>query len=134
MRQTRVIFWPSQQGHSVAAQINRKATTVELSAAPRPSLREREILDPTPSPVACRDAQVPVPHQQLVFEEYKRAVAQAEDRVATLNTAIEDAVPGWHFAPVVDALRALRDVNTTIAATVVAWSCSEPVAAIVTSC
>ena len=74
------------------------------------------------------------PHQQLAFEEYKRAVVQAEDRVATLNTAIEDAVPGWHFAPVVDALRALRDVNTTIAATVVAWSCSEPVAAIVTSC
>ena len=60
------------------------------------------------------------PHQQLAFEEYKRAVAQAEDRVATLNTAIEDAIPGWHFAPVVDALRALRGVNTTIAATVVA--------------
>jgi transposase len=60
------------------------------------------------------------PHQQLAFEEYKRAVAQAEDRVATLNTAIEDTIPGWHFAPVVDALCALRGVNTTIAATVVA--------------
>ena len=59
-------------------------------------------------------------HQQLVFEEHKRAVAQAEERVATLNCAIEDAIPDWHFAPVVDALRALRGVNTTIAATVVA--------------
>lgn len=43
------------------------------------------------------------PHQQLAFEEYKRAVAQAECRVETLNMAIEDAVPDWHFAPVVDA-------------------------------
>ena len=62
----------------------------------------------------------PYSHQQLAFEEYKRAVAQAEDRIETLNKAIEDAVLGWHFAPIVDALRALRGVNTTIAATVVA--------------
>jgi len=59
-------------------------------------------------------------HQQLVFEELKRAVDQAEERVATLDQAIETAIPDWHFAPVVDALRALRGVNTTIAATVVA--------------
>ncbi|WP_295039790.1 IS110 family transposase [Sulfitobacter sp.] len=59
-------------------------------------------------------------HQQLVFEELKRAVDQAEERVATLDQAIETVIPDWHFAPVVDALRALRGVNTTIAATVVA--------------
>ncbi len=59
-------------------------------------------------------------HQQLAFEELKRAVDQAEARVATLDQAIDDAVPDWHFAPVVDALRALRGVNTIIAATVVA--------------
>ena len=59
-------------------------------------------------------------HQQLVFEEYKRAVTQAEDRVATLDKVIADALPGWHFAPAVDALRALRGVNTIIAATIVA--------------
>ena len=45
---------------------------------------------------------------------------QAEERVSTLDQAIETAIPDWHFAPVVDALRALRGVNTTIAATVVA--------------
>ena len=60
------------------------------------------------------------PHQQLVFEELKRTVVQNEERVATLDQAIDDAIPRWHFAPVVDALRALRGVNTTIAATVVA--------------
>lgn len=62
----------------------------------------------------------PYAHQQLAFEELKRAIDQCEARVATLDRAIEDAIPGWHFAPLVDALRALRGVNTTIAATVVA--------------
>ncbi|MEM1362961.1 MAG: transposase [Pseudomonadota bacterium] len=37
-----------------------------------------------------------------------------------MNEAIEHAVPGWLFAPVVDALLALCGVNTTIATTVVA--------------
>lgn len=60
------------------------------------------------------------PHQQVAFEELKRTIDQAETRVATLDQVIEEAIPNWHFAPVVDALRALRGVNTTIAATVVA--------------
>lgn len=59
-------------------------------------------------------------HQQLVFEELKRTVDQNEHRVATLDQTINDAIPDWHFAPVVDSLRALRGVNTTVAATVVA--------------
>ena len=62
----------------------------------------------------------PYPHQQLAFEELKRAIDQIEVRVATLDRTIEEVVAGWRFAPVVDALRALRGVNTTIAATVVA--------------
>jgi transposase len=37
-----------------------------------------------------------------------------------LDQAVAEAVQTWRFAPVVDALRALRGVNTTIAATVVA--------------
>ncbi len=61
-----------------------------------------------------------VPHQQLAFEELKRAVDQSEARVATMDKAIEEAIQTWRFAPVVDALRALRGVNTIIAATVVA--------------
>lgn len=32
-------------------------------------------------------------HQQLVFEELKRAVDQAEERVSTLDQAIETAIP-----------------------------------------
>uniref|UniRef100_UPI001C12D78D transposase n=1 Tax=Mangrovicoccus sp. HB161399 TaxID=2720392 RepID=UPI001C12D78D len=60
------------------------------------------------------------PHQQLAFEEMKRPVDQAETRVATLDKAIEEAISTWRFAPVVDALRALRGVSATVAATVVA--------------
>ncbi|GAB1584153.1 hypothetical protein PPNSA23_40960 [Phyllobacterium phragmitis] len=57
------------------------------------------------------------PHQQLAFEELKRAIHQIDERIRTLDRAIEDAVKPWRFAPVVDALRTLRGVNTTIAAT-----------------
>ncbi|MCE6967013.1 IS110 family transposase [Cereibacter sphaeroides] len=59
-------------------------------------------------------------HQQLVFEELKRAIHDIGERVARLDRAIEEAVGTWRFRPVVEALRALRGVNTTIAATVVA--------------
>ena len=59
---------------------------------------KRKILDAAPSPVAGRDAQSSdYPHQQRAFEEYKRAVAQAEDRVETLNRAIEDAGTAMAF-------------------------------------
>ena len=50
----------------------------------------------------------------------KRAVRQIDDRIATLDGVISDTVVVWRFGPVVDALRALRGVNTTIAATLVA--------------
>lgn len=60
------------------------------------------------------------PYQQLAFEEMKRAIRQIDERVATLDQAIADTVAVWRFGPVVDALRALRGVNTTIAATLVA--------------
>jgi transposase len=60
------------------------------------------------------------PYQQLAFEEMKRAIRQIDERVATLDQAIADTVAAWRFGPVVDALRALRGVNTTITATLVA--------------
>ena len=60
------------------------------------------------------------PSQQLAFEELKRTIHQISARLATLNRAIEDAVKSWRFGPVVDALRALRGVDTTIAATLAA--------------
>ena len=60
------------------------------------------------------------PHQQLAFEELKRSIHQIAARLATINQAIADAVKTWRFGPVVEALRALRGVDTTIAATLAA--------------
>ena len=62
----------------------------------------------------------PFPHQQMAFEELKRTIREIEARVERLDLAIDEAVKSWRFGPVVDALRALRGVNTTIAATLVA--------------
>jgi transposase len=50
----------------------------------------------------------------------KRAVRQIDERIATLDEVVLDTVVVWCFGPVVDAVRALRGVNTTIAATLVA--------------
>ena len=60
------------------------------------------------------------PHQQLAFEEMKRAIHEIEERVARFDLAIAEMVKTWRFGSLVDALRALRGVNTTIAATLVA--------------
>jgi len=60
------------------------------------------------------------PHQQLAFEEMKRAIRQIKARVDTLDQAIADTVQIWRFGPLVEALRALRGVDTTVAATLVA--------------
>ena len=62
------------------------------------------------------------PHQQLAFEEMKRAIRQIKARVDTLDQAIADTVQIWRFGPLVEALRALRGVDTTVAATLVAES------------
>lgn len=60
------------------------------------------------------------PHQQLAFEELKRTIRQIVERISTLDKAIEDAVKDWRFGDLVDALRSLRGINTTIAATLAA--------------
>ncbi len=62
----------------------------------------------------------PYVHQQTAFEEMKRAIRQTEARIEVLDQAIGESLLSWRYALVVDALRALRGVNTTIAATLVA--------------
>jgi transposase len=60
------------------------------------------------------------PHHQLVFEEYKHRIRQAEERCARLEAALAEAVPGWSLAPLVEALQALRGVGLVVAATLAA--------------
>ena len=62
----------------------------------------------------------PTPAQQIVFQEYVRAVTDHTERLARLEQALTDQGQTWRLAPVVDALQALRGVQCTVAVTTVA--------------
>jgi transposase len=62
----------------------------------------------------------PTPAQQIVFQELLRAVDEQVDRQQRLETELQDLLPRWRLAPVVDALQALRGVQWLVATTVVA--------------
>src|SRR5215470_6318613 len=62
----------------------------------------------------------PTPAQQIVFQEYVRAITDHTERLARLGQELTDHVQTWRLAPVVDALQALRGVQFTVAATTVA--------------
>ena len=59
----------------------------------------------------------PTPAQQIVFQEYVRAVTDHTERLARLEQELTDQVPTWRLAPVVDALQALRGGPCTVAVT-----------------
>ncbi len=60
------------------------------------------------------------PAQQVVFQEYVRAMAQCFERLERLEIELEEHVETWRLAPVVEALQALRGVQFTVAVTTVA--------------
>ncbi|PVA08958.1 IS110 family transposase [Pelagivirga sediminicola] len=60
------------------------------------------------------------PVQQIVFQDYVDAVADAEARVEKLTGQIADLLPSWTLAPVVEAVQAMRGVAFIVAVTVVA--------------
>jgi transposase len=57
---------------------------------------------------------------QTAFTEYWLAVKAADERVARLTQALQQAVRGWRFESVVDALQALRGVAAVSAIGLVA--------------
>jgi transposase len=59
----------------------------------------------------------PTPAQQLVFQEYIRAVNEHTDRLERLEQELQEQVKSWRLRPVVDALQALRGVQFTVALT-----------------
>jgi transposase len=59
------------------------------------------------------------PSRQVCLEEYLAAVEECGRRVARLDAQIQELVPEWSMAPVVQALTAHRGVNLLVAATVV---------------
>jgi transposase len=62
----------------------------------------------------------PPPAQQIVFQEYVRAVTEQTERLERLEQELKDQVQTWGLAPVVEALQALRGIQFTVAVTTVA--------------
>jgi transposase len=60
------------------------------------------------------------PAQQLVFQEYVRAVHEHTERLQRREQARHDQVKTWRLQPVVEALQAWRGVQFTVAVTLVA--------------
>lgn len=63
------------------------------------------------------DQKMPLPAQQVVFQEYINTINEATARVERLTNQIETLVPSWRMAPTVTALQALRGVSLIVAAT-----------------
>jgi transposase len=61
----------------------------------------------------------PTPAQQIVFQEYVRAVHEHTERLQRLEQELQDHVKAWRLNPVVEALQALRGVQFTVAVTMV---------------
>jgi transposase len=59
----------------------------------------------------------PTPTQQIVFQEYVRAVQEHTERLQRLVQELHEHVQAWRLYPVVEALQALRGVPFTVAVT-----------------
>jgi transposase len=57
----------------------------------------------------------PTPPQQIVFQEYLRAVTEQHERRQRLEHERHEAVQGWRLYPMVEAIQALRGVELTSA-------------------
>jgi len=55
----------------------------------------------------------PTPPQQIVFQEYLRAVTEQQERRERVESALHEAVKSWRLYPVVEAIQALRGVELT---------------------
>lgn len=60
------------------------------------------------------------PAQQIVFQEYVRAVTEHTERLQRLEQELHEQVQTWRLQPVVEALQGLRGVQCTVAVTTVA--------------
>jgi transposase len=60
------------------------------------------------------------PQQQIVLEEYAEAVRQAQQRSARLEKQLHREIEGWSLGAAAEALTALRGIDRTAAATLLA--------------
>jgi transposase len=59
----------------------------------------------------------PTPAPQIVFQAYVQTVTEQTARLQRLEQELHEQVHTWRFAPVVEALQALRGVQCTVAVT-----------------
>jgi transposase len=62
----------------------------------------------------------PTPAQQIVFQEYLRAVDEHAERMRRIEGQLREFLPSWRLRPVVEALQGLRGVQEITALSVVA--------------
>jgi transposase len=62
----------------------------------------------------------PTPAQQIVFQEYVRAVSEPQERLQRLESELQARVQTWRWLPVVEAIQALRGVQFTAAVILIA--------------
>ena len=62
----------------------------------------------------------PTPAQQIVFQEYVRAVSEHTERLQRLEAELQTQVQTWRWAPVVEAIQALRGIQFTVAVALIA--------------
>lgn len=62
----------------------------------------------------------PTSAQQIVFQEYLRAVEEHRQRLERLEAEIQDHAKQWRFYPVVQAIQALRGIDWIAAVTTIA--------------
>lgn len=63
---------------------------------------------------------LPLPAQQIAFQEYLHAITESGARIVRLEAALVDALGTWALAPIVAALQTLRGVQLIAAITLVA--------------
>src|SRR3989441_2061901 len=66
------------------------------------------------------DVVCPTPAQQIVFQEYVRAVSDHTERLRRLEAELPALVQSWRWLPVVEAIQALRGVQFSAAVTLIA--------------
>ncbi len=62
----------------------------------------------------------PTSAQQIVFQEYLRAVTEEQERMGRLEGELHEQVKHWRLFPVVEAIQALRGVELTGAVILIA--------------
>lgn len=75
---------------------------------------------PTPRPRWLADLSFPLAPQHIALQEYRDTIDETERRVERLTEQLRQLTPAWRWAPVVDALQALRGVSFVTAVGLVA--------------